>query len=113
MNFIKSANIALSFLIELAMLFAFGHYGFQAGQDLALKWLLGFGLPLLVAILWGAFFAPKAARRLSTTPGVLLSSGLFLLAALALYQAQQPLAALLLAVSALVNRALVFFWRQW
>jgi hypothetical protein len=113
MNIIKSANIALTFFIELAMLFAFGYFGFQAGQGIVLKWLLGLGLPLLVAILWGAFFAPKAARRFSTTPGVLLSSGLFLLAALALYLAQQPLAALILAVSAVVNRALAFFWRQW
>jgi hypothetical protein len=113
MNILKYLNAILAFLLELAMLLAFGYFGFYLGPNLLLKWLCALGLPLLAAILWGIFFAPKAVRRFPGALGAVLSLGLFLLAALALYQAQQPLAALLLALTALVNRVLVLSWRQW
>jgi hypothetical protein len=42
-----------------------------------------------------------------------LSSVLFGLAALALYQAQHPTLAILLAALAIVNRGLTVVWQQW
>lgn len=113
MAIVKGINVTLAFLLELAMLFAFGYWGWQRGQSGPAKWGLMLGLPLLAVLVWGAFFAPQARWRLSITPGLLLSLGLFLLAALALYQAHQPVAALVLAVIAMLNRVLALLWQQW
>ena len=44
---IKSANLALRFLLELCALVAFGYWGFQTGQGLLLKIGLGIGVPLV------------------------------------------------------------------
>lgn len=113
MVILKGINAALAFLLELAMLFALGYWGYQRERSIGLQWTLAIGLPLLVALVWGIFLAPKAYRRLSLAPGALLSLGLFLLAALALYHAKQPVAAVVLAVAAIVNRVLVLLWQQW
>jgi hypothetical protein len=109
----KSINAGLAFLLELAMLAAFGYWGFQGEKSIWLKWGLGIGAPLVVAILWGLWLAPRADRRLNSQWGTLLSSGLFFLAALALYQTNHPALAITMAVTAIVNRILILLWRQW
>lgn len=113
MNILKDINALLAFLLEIAMIFAFGYFGYQVGPNVWVSWILALALPLLVVIIWSVFFAPRSQRRLPALPGVLLSLGLFLLAALALYQVQQPIAAMTLAVVAVMNRIFVFLWRQW
>ena len=113
MDVVKGINAALAFVLELAMLFGFGYWGYQVGRDSWLGWVLAIGLPIVAVLIWGAFFAPRAAKRLSLVPGALLSMGLFLLAALVLALSQQPLAGVVLAAVAVTNRALVLFWRQW
>ena len=61
---LKSANLAVRFLLELCALAAVGYWGFQAGERLPVRIVLGIGAPLLAAGVWGAFVAPKATRRL-------------------------------------------------
>ncbi len=113
MTLLKSFNTLLSFLLELVMLFAYGYYGFQTASGALLKWALAIGLPLFAAVIWGMFFAPNAVRRFSALPGVFLSLVLFLLGAWGLWNTGQPMAAMLFAVVAVVNRAFVWLWRQW
>ena len=110
---LKGINATLAFLLELAMIASLGYWGYQSNDNALLKGLLAIGLPLIAIVIWALYFAPKAARRLAIVPGALLSLGLFLLAALALYSANQPAAAMVLAVLAIVNRILVLIWRQW
>jgi hypothetical protein len=110
---LKGLNATLAFLLELALIASLGYWGYQSNDTVLLKWLLAIGLPLIVIVVWALYFAPKAARRLSIVPGALLSLGLFLLAALALYSANQSMAAMVLAAFAIVNRVLVLLWRQW
>ena len=55
------ANDGLRFVLELAALTALGYWGF-AEHEGVLQWLLGLGAPLLAAVVWGAFVAPKASR---------------------------------------------------
>ena len=110
---LKAINAALAFFLELAMLAGFGYWGFSGDKSFLMKWLIGLGLPVVVAIVWGMFFAPKAGHRLKITSGALLSLILFLLAATALFSAQQPVLAIVFAVTAVVNRALVLIWKQW
>ncbi len=95
------------------MLAAFGYWGFQGEKSLLIKWGLGIGTPLAVAILWGLLLAPKANQRLNIIRGTLLSLGLFCLAALALYQTNHPTLAIALALIAIINRLLVLLWQQW
>lgn len=113
MEILKAVNAGLAFLLELAMLASFGYWGFQGEKSIWIKWGLGIGTPLAVAILWGLLLAPKANQRLNILWGTLLSLGLFCLAALALYQTDHPTLAFTLAVIAIVNRILVLLWRQW
>jgi hypothetical protein len=57
-------NEAIAFLIELAMLAALGWWGAKSGSNLALSMVLAVGAPLLTAIVWALFAAPKAKIRL-------------------------------------------------
>ena len=43
---LKSVNLALAFLLELAMLAAYAYWGFQAGTSIIMKVVLGIGDPL-------------------------------------------------------------------
>lgn len=113
MNLLKALNAGLAFALELAMLAAFGYWGYRFGDALWLKWLVAIAIPVLTAAGWGLFFAPRAPRRLPLLPGALLSLGLFLLSAVALYYANQAGLALWLAITAIANRVLVLLWRQW
>ena len=113
MEISKAVNSALAFFLELAMLAAFGYWGFHLEKSALIKWGIGLGLPLLVAILWGLFFAPRAGQRLDMTWGLGLSLILFCLAAFALYQSNQPTLAIILALTAIINRGIAFIWHQW
>lgn len=113
MSILKGLNATLAFLLELALIASLGYWGYQSSESGVLKWLLAIGLPLSVMVVWALYFAPKSTRRLSIVPGALLSLGMFLLAAWALHSANQPAAALVFAMAAIINRTLVLVWRQW
>ena len=55
----KAANLALRFLLEVSALVALGYWGFHAGDGDATHWILGIGAPLVAAVVWGLFVAPR------------------------------------------------------
>ena len=55
------ANDGLRFFLELSMLAALAYWGFSEYEG-AVQWLLALGSPLVVAVVWGAFLAPKASH---------------------------------------------------
>jgi hypothetical protein len=59
---VAPANDVFRFLLEMAMLASLAYWGFHDRGGVE-QWLLGLGAPLLVALVWGAFMAPKAWRR--------------------------------------------------
>ena len=63
MQILKAANLVLMFLLELGMLAALGYSGFKSSQHPYGKYLTGIGLPLVAAILWGIFAAPRSKYR--------------------------------------------------
>jgi hypothetical protein len=78
------ANEGLAFLLELAALGLLAWWGFRTGSGLAVHLLLGLGTPLLAAVLWGRYAAPRAVVKLPL-PGVLtVKAAVFGGAALAL-----------------------------
>lgn len=109
---LKSINLALAFLLELALLAAFGYWGFQSGGSTLVKILLGIGLPLLVALIWGIFMAPNSARRLQGGAYLALKAVLFGLAVAALMAAGRTTLGVLFAVVVVINTILLFIWGQ-
>lgn len=64
MEVIKTANVALRFLLELCILVALGYWGVQTGQGLLAKIGLGIGVPLIAAVVWGLVGAPSSPWQL-------------------------------------------------
>jgi Protein of unknown function (DUF2568) len=109
---LKPINLALAFLLELALLAAFGYWGFQSGGSTLVKILLGIGLPLLVALIWGIFMAPNSARRLQGGAYLALKAVLFGLAVAALMAAGRTTLGVLFAIVVVINTILLFIWGQ-
>jgi hypothetical protein len=112
-DMLKPLNASLTFFLELAMLIALGYWGFYGDKSVVIQWLLGIGLPLLAAVLWGIFLAPKATHRLGSTSGNLFSLILFLLAATVLFFTPYSVLAIIFALTAIANRVFIVIWKQW
>ena len=108
----KQLNLVVKFLLELAALAAFGLWGASIASGV---WavLLAIGLPVVVAILWGRFAAPRARRQLPLRLRAPFELAVFALAALALWQAGSLAWAAAFAVIAAVNAALLTVFDQW
>lgn len=107
----KELNLGLRFLLELVLLFALGYWGFQA-QPPAMGWILGLGAPLLAAVIWGVWIAPKSQRRLHDPLRQFVEIALFAAAVLALIAAQQVTAAVILFALVTLNQVLLVVWDQ-
>lgn len=112
MDIVKNTNLALAFLLELCMLAALCYWGFVAGQGTLQKLVLGLGTPLVVAVVWGLFAAPRATRRLAGFGLFALKALLFCLAAVALWIAGLPALAIVFIVVVVLNGLLLYAWRQ-
>ncbi|GAA2135432.1 hypothetical protein GCM10009760_13980 [Kitasatospora kazusensis] len=75
-------NEGLAFVIEVAALAALCWWGFSTGSGAVTHLLLGIGAPLVAAVLWGMFAAPKARFQVPLA-GVLLVKFLVFAAATA------------------------------
>ena len=53
-----NANDVVAFLVELVVLGLLAWAGFQSGG--VAGWVLGIGLPVVAAVAWGLFAAPRA-----------------------------------------------------
>ena len=96
---------AVAFVSELAALAALAFWGFTVPTGVVSKLLAGVGLPLLAAVLWGLFAAPKA--RIRRTPLVVATKVVvFGGAALALVATGHPVLAAALAVAGLLGSLL-------
>jgi hypothetical protein len=112
MEVLKDANLGLRFVLELCLLAAFGYWGFQVGQGIPSKVLLGIGVPIVVAALWGVFLAPASSSRMGELPRLGLEVVLFSLAVACLSTAGRPNLAVLLAALLTLNRVMLYLWRQ-
>jgi hypothetical protein len=97
--------LTLAFVAELAALAALGHWGFVSGGSTAVRLLLGLGLPLLAAVLWGVFAAPRAPVH-SAVISLAVTVLVFGSGVLALLATGHPWLAATLAVVALLSSVL-------
>lgn len=71
----RLVNEGLACLLELLAFVALAYWGFRTGDGLAPKFVLGIGVPVLAAVVWGLFAAPRATFGLPL-PGVLLAKAI-------------------------------------
>lgn len=112
MDAVKPANLAVRFLLELCVVAALAYWGVQVGNGPLAKIVLAVGAPLVVAVIWAVFGSPKAAVPLSGPAHLLLEIVVFGAGVVALVYAGRPTLAAVLAAVIIVNRALLYLWRQ-
>lgn len=100
------ANELLAFLGELVALGGLAWWGFHAGHGTAVHVLLGLGAPLLMAVAWGMFAAPKARRPLPTPALLVFKLVVLGLASVAVYATGAHAFGTVLAVVAVANTLL-------
>lgn len=112
MEMLKLFNRGLRFLLELCGLIVFGYWGFQTGDNMMMKFLLGLGVPILFAVVWGTFLAPKSTRRLREPWHSLIELIIFALACWALYSTGAVNLSVAFGGIYIVNKILTVLWRQ-
>jgi Protein of unknown function (DUF2568) len=100
---LRSVNLVVRLLCELALLVALAVWGFHAGSGLAGDLVLGLGAPLLAAVVWGRWVAPASRRRLADPARLLVEVLLFAAGVVALAVAGFPLVAVGFAAVVAVN----------
>jgi hypothetical protein len=109
---VKPANLLAKFGLELAALASFAYWGGTVASGVAAV-VIAVAAPLVVAVLWGWFAAPRAKRRLRLSARVPFELGVFALATIALAAASATLAAVVFACAVLINAAFLTVFGQW
>ncbi len=112
MSALKNGNLALAFLLELCALAALAYWGFNTGSDTLIHIILGIGAPLIAAIVWGTFLAPRAAKRIPPLASLVLKILVFGAAALGLAAVGQTTLAVVFAVLVVINLFFAQVWKQ-
>lgn len=107
----NNLNIGLRFVLELCLLVALGYWGFTASQG-PLRWVLGLGLPLFAALLWGLFVAPNSPNRLNNPARLLLEITLFATGVTLLWMAGRHALATAFGILVTINTGLLILWKQ-
>ena len=112
MDALKMLNLAVRFFLELCMYAAVGYWGFKTHSSWVLKILLGIGLPVLMAVLWGTFLAPKATRPLSGASFLTLELILFASGAFALFASGKPTLGWIYTIVLVINKIVLTVLKQ-
>ena len=112
MELLKLINIGLRFLLELCILVIFGYWGFKTDTGTITKILLGIGSPILFAMVWGTFLAPKSPMRLDEPWLLLLELIIFALTCWALYSIGNVNLTTIFGFVYILNKILMLIWRQ-
>ena len=112
MDVLKGINLAFRFLLELCMLAAVGYWGFKTQSGWGMKLLLGIGLPVVIAVVWSLFLAPRALSPLRGMTHLLLSLILLGSGAVALFASGHPTLGWMYAIILILNQVLLILWKQ-
>ncbi|NEB76878.1 YrdB family protein [Streptomyces sp. SID14478] len=109
----KTANMGVLFLVELAALAAVGSYGFTRDVSAPLAWLLGLaGLAVMITT-WGLFGSPKARWKTRGATRVGFELVWFGAGVVALALSGAYVWAVVLALVCAVSKALAVSWDQY
>ena len=112
LELIKPVNLALRFLLELCALGALGYWGFKTGSTTSSKIGLGLGVPLVAAVVWGAFVSPNAPVQLPGLLVLFLQVLVFGLAAAGLAATGHRTLAGIFVLVVVANAILIYVWGQ-
>jgi hypothetical protein len=101
---LRIANLGLRFLLELCALAALAYGGWRLPGPVWLRVLLAIALPLLAAVIWARWVAPKASHPIPDPQRLIPEWIVFGGATVALIVTGHPVLAGLLAVLAAANR---------
>jgi hypothetical protein len=108
----KTANLTLKFLLELAALASFAIWGAESESGgLAVAHALI--APLIVALLWGRFAAPRSRHRLPHATRIPFEMSVFALAVVALAVSGHGAWAIGLGVAMAINALGLTAFDQW
>lgn len=103
-------NLGLAFLVELAGLGIFAWWGWRTGASTPGRLLLAIGIPVLAAVVWGLFAAPKANYG-SPVVTAIVKVAFFGLAGLALWSLDHWLLGTAFVLVVAANLAVIHFAR--
>jgi hypothetical protein len=103
----RAANDALRFFLELGVLASVAYWGWWEAHG-PLRWVLAVGAPLVVAVVWGRFMAPKSSRRVADPWRLVLELLIFGSAVAALARVGDTIGAIVLGVLVATHLALTF-----
>jgi len=112
MDVLKGSNLLVRFLLELCMLAAVGYWGFKTNSGWAMKIIFGIGLPILIAVIWGLFLAPKATYPLRGVSHLALEVLLLASGAVALFASGRLDVGWVYTAILVVNKVLLIVWKQ-
>ena len=107
----RAANLALRFVLELAALAGLATWGWHTGGG-ATRIVLAIAAVGAGAVVWGIWCAPKSARRLAQPARTLVEAAVFAAGAAGFAAAGDVTVAVVFAVLATANWALLFAWGQ-
>lgn len=108
----RGINLAFRFVLEILALVALFLFGMSLTDSLPIGLVLGVGLVAFVMVVWGAYVAPKATRRLADPVRLAVELVIFFGAVLAFGFAVSWLLAILYGLAVIISLALMFNWGQ-
>lgn len=108
----KVINLVIRFLLELVILFALGYWGFHYDSNLIIQIVLGVGLPLITAIIWGKTISPKATMKLPMIGVIGIELMIFGAAFLCLLCEGFQAFAIIFIIVSVVNRYIIIKYNQ-
>jgi hypothetical protein len=110
---LRSGNMLLAFLLEVAMLAAFCYAGWVLPPVMWLRIGLAIGLPALAIVLWGMWAAPRAGKRRLKMPALMIFKLIiFALATAAWVVAGQAFIAAIFGALVVINLLAMLAFRQ-
>ena len=112
MDAIKSLNLFIIFILEIALLTAFGEAGLNLQAPLFVRILVALLLVGITIFIWSTWLAPRAKHRLEIPLLVVAKSILFILATVTLYLDDQRMAAFSIITAFVLSESLALAWGQ-
>jgi hypothetical protein len=112
MGIVFLANQGLAFILEIISLWALGSWGFRLQSPRFMGFVLGIGVPVIFAIGWGIWAAPKSPRRLKGKNLFIFKTAAYTMATFALLESDQVRTSILFGFLGAVNLYLNFISRN-
>lgn len=112
MQFIKTINQVVAFIIELGMFAIVSYWGYQQGKTIVAKYSFAIILLIVAIALWGIFAAPNSLYRLEFSMRIIFELFLFSIASFLLYKTGHSTLAVCFGTIALTSEAIAYIFKQ-